>query len=107
MNFEELDDTTRRYMLAEFEQEEASGTPYRGKGLSVLGRTEFADLIRKAIQSGNEEALAASLTDPRYWEPTETYVRDGVARQRKVNLRQAAERLGLTEFNTWYVPRIR
>lgn len=25
MNFEELDDATRRYMLAEFEAEEASG----------------------------------------------------------------------------------
>jgi hypothetical protein len=31
MNFEELDETTRRYMLSEFEAEEASNNPYRSK----------------------------------------------------------------------------
>jgi len=35
MNFEELDQNTRAYMLSEFEAEEASSAPYRGRGLSA------------------------------------------------------------------------
>lgn len=103
MNFEELDDVTRRYMLDEFDKEEAGGNPFRGKGLSIAGRTAFPDLMRKAVRSGNEETLIASLLEPSYWLPMEAYTRNGVMRERRVNIGQASERLGLTEFNTWYV----
>lgn len=103
MNFEELDDKTRSYMLEEFEAEESGSNPYRGKGLSASGRAAFPDLMREAIKGGNEQTLIAALSNPSFWDPTETYVRDGVQRERRVNVRQAAERLGLTEFNTWYV----
>jgi hypothetical protein len=103
MNFEELDKKTRSYMLSEFEAEEASGKAYRGRNLSAAGRTAFLELMREAIRSGNEETLASALADPAYWNPTEPYVRDGVSRIRSVNTNQAAERLAVTEFNTWYV----
>lgn len=103
MNFEELDDVTRGYMLAEFEAEESTGNPYRGKGLSAAGLGVFPSLMREAIKNGNEQTLIAALSNPAYWNPTEIYVRNGVERERNVNIRQAAERLGLTEFNTWYV----
>ncbi len=59
--------------------------------------------MRHVIRSGNEEKLIASLLNPTYWYPTEIYVRGGIERERRVNIQQAAERLGLTEFNTWYV----
>lgn len=103
MNFEELDGTTRRYMLAEFEAEESSGNPYRGKGLSPAGRAAFANLMREALRAGDDQTLIGSLSQASYWNPTETYVRNGLERERRVNVQQAAERLGLTEFNTWYV----
>lgn len=96
MNFEELDDITRRYMLAEFEAEEAAGNPYRSKTLSLAGREAFPRLLRGAIQTGNEGSLIQDLSHPSYWKPTD-------ARGARINVRQAAERLGLTEFNTWYV----
>ena len=38
MHFEGLDETTRRFMLAEFEAEETSGRAYRARGLSSQGR---------------------------------------------------------------------
>jgi hypothetical protein len=41
MNFEELDDITRHYMLVEFEAEEGTGNPYRSKALSLPGREVF------------------------------------------------------------------
>jgi hypothetical protein len=103
MNFEELNDTTRGYMLQEFEAELRSSNPYVSKALSAKGRNAFPDLMRKTIQSGNEESLARDLAGPSYWNPTETYVRDGVVRERNINVSQAAARLALTEFNTWYV----
>jgi hypothetical protein len=104
MAFEELDDTTREYMLREFEDEESSGNPYRGQNLSPQGRAAFPDLMREAIAGGTEETLARALQDARYWNRREHYVtRQGRAAQRDVNINQAAERLATSEFNTWYV----
>lgn len=103
MNFEELDENTRHYMLAEFELEEAGGNPYLGKGLSTQGRLAFPDLMRAVIREGNDDTLVMALSQPKFWHQTETYYRGGVARERQVNLQQAAARLGLSEFNTWYV----
>ncbi len=96
MKFEELDDVTRQYMLREFEAEESSGNPYRGKNLSAVGRVEFGGLIRQAIRSGDEQTLIASLLNSSYWNPTDR-------RGYRINQQNEAERLGLTEFNTWYV----
>ncbi len=103
MNFEELDDTTRRHMISKFESETASDNPYFSRALGPKGRNAFRDLMKVALQSGSEESLGAALQDPSYWNATETYERNGVTRERQVNVRQAAERLALTEFNTWYV----
>lgn len=103
MNFEELDPTTRRHMLAEFEAEQSGGNAYFSKGLTQWGRTAFPALMREAIARGHVVSLVTTLVDPEYWHPTENYERDGVFRERRVNVQQAAERLGLSEFNTWYV----
>jgi len=104
MIFEDLGAATRQHMLAAFADEE-SGDPYRSPVLSSAGRAAFPKAMRGAItnSAGNEVTLAAALARPDLWNPTETYVRDGVARERKVNPRFAAERLAVTEFNTWYV----
>jgi hypothetical protein len=103
MNFEELDGRTREYLIAEFEVEEASGDPYRGERLSPAGRAAFPELMREALRNGNEGSLLAALYDARYWNQTEPYVRNGIARTRNINMQQAAEQLSLSEFNTWYV----
>ena len=103
MAFEELDTKTRDLMLSEFEAEQTGGNPYVSKGLSAEGRAAFPACMREAIKHGDEATLAASLTRADCWNPTEHYVRKGIHRERRVNVRQAAERLALTEFNTWYV----
>ena len=103
MNYEELDNTTRKYMLEEFEVEIASPNPYFGKNLSAEGRAVFPRLMRETINEGNEQTLGAALNCARLWNEMETYERSGVIRERRINVRQASERLALTEFNTWYV----
>ena len=59
--------------------------------------------MRDAIKFGNEESLAQRLKRPDFWNPTEAVLRNGVMGEKRVNANQAAERLALTEFNTWYV----
>ena len=103
MNYEELDEITRKHMLAEFEAEQRSANPFRSKALSPAGLDAFPRFMGAAIQTANEESLFESLNDAEYWEPKEQYKRSGVARERQRNIRQAAERLALTEFSTWYV----
>ena len=77
--------------------------PYFGKNLSAAGRAAFPELMRAAINRGNEETLGAALNRPGFWNAKEPYERNGVLRERRINVRQASERLALTEFNTWYV----
>ncbi len=95
MNYEELDQTTREHMLAEFDAEQQSADPYRSKALSAAGLEVFPGLMRQAIEAGSEETLFQALNDPEYWDPTEEYVRGGVLRTRNRNARQAAEHEGL------------
>ena len=103
MKYEELDQRTREYMLSEFNSEENGGAPYRSKALSPKGLEFFPELMRQAIREGNEETLFLALNNSDYWDPIERYVRDGVSRTRRRNIPQAAQRLALTEFSTWYV----
>jgi hypothetical protein len=103
MSFEELDPTTRRYILDEFEAEEAGGHPYRAKELSDQGVQAIAGLMRSAIKGGTELTLAASLMDPELWQPWTLQLRRGRLTRVVTNIVHSSERLGITEFNTWYV----
>lgn len=103
MNYEELDDATRKSMLEEFEKEQQLPTRYQSKALSPFGLSAFPDLMRAAIKAGNEEVLAKDLAQPAYWTPQEEYTRNGITRLRKRNIDQSANRLATTEFSTWYV----
>jgi len=98
-NFEELDEETREFMLEEFETEQNSANPFTGQLLSDTGREVFPELMKKAIVSEDEEFLVISLSKKKYWKEKEKTIRG----ERKININQAAERLGFSEFNTWYV----
>lgn len=102
-NFEEVDDVTRKFMLEEFELEQRSGIPYISPRLSDTGRIIFPELMRKAIISGDSESLEISLKRQEYWNEKEEYTRNGITRERKINLNQVTEQLAFSEFNTWYV----
>lgn len=103
INFEELDSVTRKIMLEEFDSEQSGGKAYLSKALSDLGRRAFPRLMRKAISDGHVVSLATELAASEYWNEEESYERNGKQHVRKVNVQSAAERLALSEFNTWYV----
>jgi len=103
MNFEELDEKTREYMLKEFQAEESSGKPYRSKRLISKGLEVFPKLMDKAIKEGNEVTLAKDLNDPSYWKPSEeSHSSKGTSFPRSIDPLVASETLALSEFSTWY-----
>ncbi|GAA1459098.1 hypothetical protein GCM10009619_18960 [Williamsia maris] len=95
MHYEELDALTREFMIAAFEEEESSGNPYRGRQLSSLGRQRWPDAMRRAITAGDDDSLMHEISKPELWL--------AVSNNRRVNLRNAASQLAVSEFNTWYV----
>jgi hypothetical protein len=97
MQFEELDSSTRAKMEERFDVEQANGDRFRSAILTAHGLDVFPELMRVAIRNGNEESLAdALMSDATYWEPHDA---DG----KTTNVRQASQRLALSEFNTSYV----
>lgn len=102
-NFEELDETTRRWMLEEFLNEEKTENPYRSPRLTPLGLEIFPKEMEKAIREGNEESLAKALSHPNYWQSREVSRRGTTIYTKSINPIKAAQALAYTEFNTWYV----
>src|SRR5579872_5295629 len=92
-------------MVREFDREQELGNPYIGKDVRPDRRSDVLTLIRDALENGTDESLIQSLNRADLWNS------HGIPRPYKggkivaprLNVRQAAERLGLTEFNTWYV----
>ncbi len=95
-NFEELDDTTRQWMLEEFRKERTSGDPYLSPWLSETGHDVFLGAMEGAIRDGFDETLAFDLTHPSYWKSHDS---DG----KVISPFQHSKRLAAFEFNTWYV----
>lgn len=102
-NFEELDETTRNYMLKEFDAEQSSRNPYVGVLLTPMGKKAFISAMRDAIQNGDEETLSRAISSSSYWLPSETRHRRNKLILVNVDPSKAAMRLAYTEFNTWYV----
>ena len=54
MNFEKLDDKTRKYMMTEFNAEEAT-RKHRSARLISLGLKAYPELMKKAIKAAHLE----------------------------------------------------
>jgi len=102
LNFEELDDDTRKWMLVEFEQEENSNNPYRSTRLNLTGQKEFGKIMKRAITSGNIQILTGDLSNPSLWNPTELARRKETTYPKKIDPGSSAKLLAHTEFTTWY-----
>lgn len=87
MSFEELDETTRYFLLSDFEADGAGSRPYRSAQLALNGITVFLALLREAIRGGDEQTLIESLRAPSYWKTHN-------AAGRAINLRIASQVLG-------------
>jgi hypothetical protein len=103
--FEELDDTTRRYMLEEFRAEQLSTDPppFRPANLTGEGEAAFVEVMERAIQGGDEETLAADLSNPHFWITTQSGIRGGRVVTSRHRVSELARRFAITDFNIWYI----
>jgi hypothetical protein len=101
--FENLDDRTRQLMLEEMEYDIAHNQLHISPFLSGQGQRDYTNLLREAIQSGNDQTLAENLrahrrlikTLPRR-KPKGGYAIAGTPEN-------AAEILAESEFNRYYI----
>ena len=62
MNFVNLDDKTRKFMLEEFETDITGDKLYSGKYLTEDGKRKYVTFMREAIKSGDDMSLAKNLS---------------------------------------------
>ena len=101
--FENLDDRTRRLMLDEMDYDIANNQLHISPFLSGQGQRDYANLLREALQSGNDETLAQNLREHRRIlrtlprrNPTGGYSMAATAEN-------AAQVLAESEFNRYYI----
>jgi hypothetical protein len=100
-HFENLDEKTRQFMLDEFEQDLKNNKLYISPRLSERGRTEYPNLLRDAINTGDDSTLASAIATGGRLNPTEPRrTRTGVTTA-KVPV-TAPETLAEGEFNRFY-----
>jgi hypothetical protein len=102
LNLADLD-RVREAMLAEVEHDIAAGVLYRSARLTDAGWSVYPDVLKKAISSGDDAMLAASLQDPRYWlDQEQSRSSKGKVYWKKVPV-NAHETLAEGEFNRFYL----
>ena len=101
--FENLDDRTRQLMLEEMEYDIANHQLHISPFLSGQGQRDYDNILRDALQSGNDETLAESLREHRRIlrtlprrNPTGGYSIAATAEN-------AAQVLAESEFNRYYI----
>lgn len=101
---ENLDEETRRYMLAELDRDEAEGNgAYISERLSPQGVAAYPYALREAITSGDDTTLQQVLEGPGMLNSHDkSYIRNGKLVTPKMNKR-APQMLAEGEFNRYYV----
>lgn len=102
MNYEELDDVTRKWMLEEFNNEQSQKEHFQSKSLNQTGLSTFPDIMRKAIQTGNIESLAKDLSDPSFWNTSKPRRTKNGTTLIPINPQTESKMLAHSEFNTMY-----
>ena len=105
LHFQNLDDATRRMMLAEFDRDEGSETPgevYLSPRLSPVGRDAYLRMMRNAILTGTDGSLYEALAEPGMLNATESVTRKGKRVTKRVPV-NAAQTMAEGEFNRYYI----
>ncbi len=96
--FENLDDTTRRYMLIEVEQAIKTSQLHLSQRFSAKGQEGYPDLLREAVRTGNEVSLTAALQQQQCFMEREPY---GSGTRRVPT--NAARTFAEGQFNAFYM----
>ncbi len=101
--FVNLDDRTRELMLEEVEYDNAHNQLHISPVLSGQGQRDYVNLLREAIQSGNDETLAEHLKQHRRINKTQSRKNPKGGFSIASVPANAAEVLAESEFNRFYI----
>jgi len=101
--FENLDDRTRQLMLDEMEYDIAHNQLHISPFLSGQGQRDYTNLLREAIQSGNDETLAENLREHRRILKTLPRRNPKGGYSISATPENAAQVLAESEFNRYYI----
>lgn len=101
--FENLDERTRQLMLDEMEYDIANNQLHISPFLSGQGQRDYANLLRDALQSGNDETLAQSLREHRRILRTLPRRNPSGSYSITATAKNAAQVLAESEFNRYYI----
>lgn len=101
--FENLDDRTRQLMLTEMEYDVANNQLHISPFLSGQGQRDYTNLLREAIESGNDETLAQNLREHRRLIKTLPRRKPKGGYAIAATPENAAEVLAESEFNRYYI----
>jgi hypothetical protein len=99
IQYKNLDKSTRDRMV----EEVRLGDHYISPRLTAQGQDAWPGLMAQAAETHDDDWLAQQLLDGGYLNEEESYTRDGITRQRRINQRNAAQQLGEGEFNRYYI----
>ena len=100
---ENLDDRTRQFMLDEMEYDIAHNQLHISPFLSGQGQRDYANLLREALQRGNDETLAKSLREHRRILRTLPRRNPSGGYSFAATAENAAQVLAESEFNRYYI----
>ena len=96
--YENLDDTTRHYMLIEVEQAIKSSQLHVSRRFTGQGQAQYPKLLREAVRAGSEDSLTAALVQQQCFVEREPYG----AGTRRVPA-NAARTFAEGQFNAFYM----
>ena len=101
LHYENLDESTRSFMLNEVDSDLSHGKLYISERLNELGKQNYASLLQESIEHHNDSWLAQQLRIRDYMEDYEQYKKRGSDFTRRIP-KTAPETLGEGEFNRFY-----
>jgi hypothetical protein len=101
--FENLDDRTRQLMLDEMEYDIAQNQLHISPFLSGQGQRDYTNLLREALEDGNDETLAQNLREHRRILRTLPKRNPKGGYSISATPENAAQVLAESEFNRYYI----
>lgn len=101
LSYCDLDEATRPLMLEELATDAASGTMNLSSWLTEAGKSHWPELLRRAIEQGNDATLARDIRLHGYLELVLIHHRNGRPYRSRVPY-TAADTLAESEFNHYY-----
>jgi hypothetical protein len=101
--YRNMDERTRRLMLAEIERDVAASKLFLSDNLSPQGKKDYPDLLRRAVASGTDVTLAADIKNRLNTHEKPRRLNSGAFSKPPVMRSNAHEMLAEGEFNRFYI----